>query len=110
VLWIGFALKFKFCDLLAAFFNGLLELTLLALIGLDFFGLHFLRQLNLGELDQFTAEQSVLATDLVLELAPGRVDDPGCIRNSLGSVLGQSVYIVVRYDVTFPLPGEKAKI
>src|ERR1700732_2038843 len=86
-----FALSFQFSDLVSAFFSGLLELTLLLLIGFDFFGLHLLGELDFGEFNQFTAEQSVLATDLGVELAPGRVDDPGCIRNRFGSVLDQSV-------------------
>ena len=102
VLWLGFALNFKLLDLLAPFFNDLLQLTLLALIGLDCFGLHLLRQLNLCELNQFTTEQTVLATDLAVELAPSRVDHPGCIRNGLGSIFDQSVYIVGRGYGTRP--------
>ena len=51
-----FGLGFKLLDLGAAFFNGLLQLTLLVLIGFDLSGLHFLGQLDLCELEQFTVE------------------------------------------------------
>ena len=51
-----FALSFQLCDLVAAFFNGLLELTLFLLIAFDLLWLHFLGQLDFCELDEFTAE------------------------------------------------------
>jgi hypothetical protein len=51
-----FALSFKLLDLGAAFFNGLLQLTLLLLIGFDLLGLHFLGQLDFCELEQFTVK------------------------------------------------------
>ena len=50
-----FALSFKLLDLVAAFFNGLLELTLFLLIAFDLWRLNFLGQLDLCELNQFTA-------------------------------------------------------
>jgi hypothetical protein len=59
----GFALSLELLDLVAAFFNGLLQLTLLALIGFDLLGLHLLGQLDFCKLEQFTAEEAILATD-----------------------------------------------
>jgi hypothetical protein len=43
--------------------------------------LHFLRHADFCELEQFVAESSVMATDLTVELAPGRMDDSDFIRN-----------------------------
>ena len=51
-----FALSFQLFDVVAAFFNGLLELTLLLLIVFDLLRLNFLGQLDFCELNQFTAE------------------------------------------------------
>jgi hypothetical protein len=51
----GFALSLELVDLVAAFFNGLLELTLVALIGFDLLRLQFMGQLDFCELEQFTA-------------------------------------------------------
>jgi hypothetical protein len=48
---LRFALSFKLLDLGAAFFNGLLQLTLLLLIGFDLLALHFLGQLDFCELE-----------------------------------------------------------
>ena len=96
----SFAPCLELLDKLTAVFNGLLQLAFAGLVGLDFFWLQLLGQLDLGKLDYLTAEQPVLTPDLTIELAPSRADDASCISNSFDTILGQAVQIVVLVHIT----------
>ena len=73
-----FALCFELLDMLAAVFNGLLQLAFAELVGLNLLWLQLLGQLDLGKLDQLTAEQSVLTPDLTYGKG-GETLRPSCV-------------------------------